>query len=239
MTPDDRDGPDSRRSLARPTPPRTMNAAALREHLRRRFAGTTPDPTGPVALAGVSPAEAERYRHLLPATPAPAAVLIPIVDHGSVLTVLLTERSQGLRQHAGQIAFPGGRVEPGDAGPVGAALRESEEEIGLLPEHVEVIGFLGDHVVMTGYRITPVVGLVRAGLALALDPTEVAAVFEVPLEFVLDPANHRLRRRPLGGGIVDVCEMPYGEHQIWGATAGMLASLARWVAGAQDAEGRG
>jgi len=210
--------------------------AELRARLRRRLAGTRPGTEGPASLAGLPPGGTERYRHLLPHAPAAAAVLIPIVDHPHGLTVLLTERSRDLRHHPGQIAFPGGRVEPGDAGPVAAALRESEEEIGLAAGCVEVLGFLADHLVMTGYRVTPVVGLVGPGFALTIDPTEVAAVFEVPLAFVLDPANHRLRSRPLGGGVVDVYEMPYGEHHIWGATAGMLTSLSRLVGAPGDGD---
>jgi 8-oxo-dGTP pyrophosphatase MutT (NUDIX family) len=210
--------------------------AALRARLRRRLAGTRPASDGPLSLAGLPPGHAELYRHLLPLAPAAAAVLIPIVDRPDGLTVLLTERSRDLRQHAGQIAFPGGRVEPGDEGPVAAALRESEEEIGLVAGCVEVLGFLGDQLVMTGYRVTPVVGLVGAGFALRIDPTEVAAVFEVPLAFVLDPANHRLRSRTLGDAVVDVYEMPYGEHHIWGATAGMLTSLARLLGAPGDEE---
>jgi 8-oxo-dGTP pyrophosphatase MutT (NUDIX family) len=199
----------------------------LRTRLRARFAGTRPGVAGPVSLAGLPPGESERFLHLLPASPRPAAVLVPIVDHADGLTVLLTERALDLRHHAGQISFPGGRVEPGDGGPAAAALRESEEEIGLGREHVEILGFLADHVVMTGFRITPVIALVRPGFTLRIDPTEVASVFEVPLDFVLDPANHGLRRRVFGGDEYDVYEMPYGEYDIWGATAGMLAALWR------------
>jgi 8-oxo-dGTP pyrophosphatase MutT (NUDIX family) len=212
--------------------------ALLRARLRRRLAGTRPATDGPASLAGLPPGRTEQYRHLLPLAPAAAAVLIPIVDRPDGLTVLLTQRSRDLRHHAGQIAFPGGRVEPADEGPVAAALRESAEEIGLAAGCVEVLGFLDDHLVMTGYRVTPVVGLVGPGFALRIDPTEVAAVFEVPLAFVLDPANHRLRGRPLGDAVVEVYEMPYGEHHIWGATAGMLTSLARLVGapGDEDSE---
>ena len=210
--------------------------AALRAQLRRRLSGPQPSRGVPPLLAGLPPGRSEQYLHLLPEAPVAAAVLIPIVDHADGLTVLLTERAQALRHHAGQIAFPGGRVEPGDEGPVAAALRESSEEIGLAPDRVEVLGFLADHWVMTGYRVTPVVGLVRPGASLRIDPTEVASVFEVPLAFVLDPANHRLRNRPLGGGMVEVYEMPYREHHIWGATAGMLASLSRLIGPPPDGE---
>ena len=206
-----------------------LASAALRAQLRRRLAGTQPSPEGRATLAGVPPDDAHRYPHLVPLAPLPAAVLIPIIDRPGGLTVLLTERARDLRHHAGQISFPGGRVEAGDAGPVATALRESQEEIGLEARHVEVLGFLDDHVVMTGYRITPVVGLVRPDFVLRVDATEVAAVFEVPLRFVLDPANHQLRARQLAVGLIEVYELPYGEHRIWGATAGMLTSLSRLI----------
>lgn len=205
--------------------------AQLRAELRRRLAGSVPTAPGAATLAGVPPELTERYRHLLPAQPRPAAVLVPLIDHPSGLTVLLTERAPDLRHHAGQIAFPGGRIEPHDGGPVAAALRESEEEIGLARDQVEVLGFLRDHIVLTGFRVTPVVALVRPGLVLRTDPNEVAAVFEVPLRFVLDPLNHQLRQRALGDSLVDVYDMPYGERNIWGATAGMLMSLYRLLNG--------
>ena len=241
-TPHDRDGPDPSRFVPRPTRSRAVltgapdRSAELRARLRRRLAGTCVVSDGPASLAGLPPGRSEQYRHLLPRAPTAAAVLIPIIDRPEGLTVLLTERARDLRHHPGQIAFPGGRVEADDDGPVAAALRESREEIGLAAVCVEVLGFLPDQLVLTGYRVTPVVGLVHPDLSLRIDPTEVAAVFEVPLAFVLDTANHRLRSRPLGGGLVDVYEMPYGDHHIWGATAGMLTSLARLV-GAADDEG--
>ncbi len=193
--------------------------------LRSRLLGTQPSIGMPVTLAGVPPQFTHCYADLLPSNPRPAAVLVPIVDHADGLTVLLTERAPDLRHHPGQIAFPGGRIDPGDSGPVEAALRETEEEIGLGREHVEVLGFLGDHLVMTGYRVTPVVAFVRPGVALRTDPVEVAAVFEVPLAFILDPANHRLRRRELDKYQVDIYTIPFGQRNIWGATAGMLMSL--------------
>lgn len=209
--------------------------AQLRAELRRRLAGSVPTAPGAATLAGVPPELTERYRHLLPAQPRPAAVLVPLIDHPSGLTVLLTERAPDLRHHAGQIAFPGGRIEPHDGGPVAAALRESEEEIGLARDQVEVLGFLRDHIVLTGFRVTPVVALVAPELPLRLDATEVAAVFEVPLAFLLDAANHRFRRRPIGDGKIDVYDIPYGNRNIWGATAGMLVALYRQLGGAAGA----
>ncbi|MBS0396653.1 MAG: CoA pyrophosphatase [Proteobacteria bacterium] len=158
---------------------------------------------------------------------------MPIVDHPDGLTVLLTERAPDLRHHPGQISFPGGRLEASDAGAVEAALRETEEEIGLPRAAVEVLGFLPDHLIVTGYAVTPVVGLVAPGSALALDPIEVASVFEVPLAYVLNPANHRLRHRPVGGGAtIELYDVPYGTRNIWGATAGMLMTLYRLMTGA-------
>jgi len=142
------------------------------------------------------------------------------------LTVLLTERASSMRTHAGQIAFPGGRVEAGDRDVVDAALRETEEEIGLAREHVEVLGFLDDQLVISGYRVTPVVGLVRPGFELRLDPTEVAASFEVPLAYILDPANHRPRPVVLGGIEMPFKDVTFGDRRIWGMTAGVLFTLA-------------
>ena len=122
-------------------------------------------------------------------------MLIPIIDRGEDLTVLLTLRADDLTHHAGQIAFPGGRVEAGDADAMAAALRETEEEIGLRREFVEVLGCLPDHAVITGFRVTPVVGLVRPGFELVLDPTEVAGTFEAPLRHLLDPSTHTRQHR--------------------------------------------
>jgi 8-oxo-dGTP pyrophosphatase MutT (NUDIX family) len=204
--------------------------------LRARLSGTQPSGPGEGTLAGLPREISDRYRHLLPATLTPAAVLVPIVDHADGLTVLFTERAPDLRHHPGQISFPGGRIEAADDGPLAAALRETEEEIGLPRGAVEVLGFLPDHLIVTGYSITPVVALVAAGAPLTLDPVEVASVFEVPLAYVLDPANHRLRRRSIGEGSVELYDLPYGARNIWGATAGMLMTLYRLLAGPPAAE---
>jgi 8-oxo-dGTP pyrophosphatase MutT (NUDIX family) len=199
----------------------------LRALLRARLAGSRPSAPGEGTLAGLPRDVHERYRHLLPATLVPAAVLVPIIDHADGLTLLLTERAPDLRHHPGQISFPGGRLEPADAGPVEAALRESEEEIGLPRAAAEVLGFLPDHLIFTGYAVTPVVALVTPGVAFRLDPVEVAAVFEVPLAHVLDPANHRPRRRPIGDETIELYDVPWGTRNIWGATACMLMALYR------------
>ncbi len=200
----------------------------LRARIRTRLAGTGPgthsrDPW----LAGLPPELSTHFHHLIPAQPTPAAVLVPIVDHPDGLTVLLTQRGADLKHHAGQISFPGGRLEPSDADALAAALRETEEEIGLERGFVEVVGYLPDHLIISGYRVTPVVGFVRPGFELKLDTTEVTEAFEVPLRFVLDPAHHKARRRQLGEGEIEVYDIPYGERNIWGATAGMLMTLYR------------
>ncbi|MBF0307637.1 MAG: CoA pyrophosphatase [Alphaproteobacteria bacterium] len=155
----------------------------------------------------------------------PAAVLVPLVRHPAGLTVLFTQRTAHLANHAGQVSFPGGRIEEGDADPVAAALRETEEEIGLHPAAVDLVGRLDDYVTTTGFRITPVVGLLDPPLALAPDPFEVAEVFEVPLEFLLDPGNHQRCSRLVEGAERFYYAMPFGSYYIWGATAGMLRNL--------------
>jgi 8-oxo-dGTP pyrophosphatase MutT (NUDIX family) len=178
-------------------------------------------------LPGLSAQDSQKYRSLFPATPIPAAVLVPLVERPEGLTVLLTQRATQLRQHAGQISFPGGRIEPEDVDAKAAALREAHEEIGLDAQFVAVVGYLQDHVLLTGFRVTPVVAFVRLGFELLLDATEVQDTFEVPLSFVFDPANHRIRRRRFGLGDMELelCDIPYGDRNIWGATAGMLLTL--------------
>jgi 8-oxo-dGTP pyrophosphatase MutT (NUDIX family) len=172
-------------------------------------------------------------RGLLPSDPVPAAVLIPLVERAD-LTVLFTQRATQLRNHAGQISFPGGRIESGDRGPAAAALREAHEEIGLDERFVSVTGYLPDHVVITGFRITPVVAFVQPGFELELSTQEVEDTFEVPLGYLFDPANHRLNRRAdLAGEQVEFREIPFGERTIWGATAGMLHTLYRLCVGPQ------
>jgi 8-oxo-dGTP pyrophosphatase MutT (NUDIX family) len=161
-----------------------------------------------------------------------AAVLVPIVVRPAGLTVLLTQRTVHLTRHSGQISFPGGRADPGDPSPEFTALREAREEVGLAAERVEVVARLAEYLVRTGYRVTPVVGLVTPPFDLAPDPREVADVFEVPLAFVLDPANHRRETRELNGRTVGFYVMDFGPRRIWGATAGMLVNLYRQLAAA-------
>lgn len=155
----------------------------------------------------------------------PAAVLFPIVVHEDRHTVLLTQRTAHLRDHAGQISFPGGRVEASDTSPVDTALRETEEEIGLSRQQIDVLGYLPEYRTGTGFRVTPVVALVRPPFDLNPDPFEVAEVFEVPLDFLLNPANHQQHSLHYRGALRNYFAMPYGDYFIWGATAGMIRSL--------------
>lgn len=154
-----------------------------------------------------------------------AAVLIPLVLKEEGLSVLLTQRTNHLRDHAGQISFPGGRMDPQDLSPNDTALRESKEEIGLDPKRVEIIGHLPQYLTVSGYSVTPVVGLVQAQAEYVLDEFEVADVFEVPLSFLLDPANHQVRLWQSEQGGRRFYSMPYQNRFIWGATAGMLRNL--------------
>jgi 8-oxo-dGTP pyrophosphatase MutT (NUDIX family) len=153
-----------------------------------------------------------------------AAVLVPIVARPE-LTVLLTERTAHLATHAGQIAFPGGKVEPDDPDPVHTALREAEEEIGLSRTLVEPLGFLDGYRTGTGFLVTPVVALVTPDFTLSIDPGEVASAFEVPLAFLMDSENHKRHSREWRGRQRHYYAMPFGDRYIWGATAGMLKNL--------------
>ena len=186
-------------------------------HLRQRFAQPslwTPESTDEHLL---SPLNSFR----------PASVLIPLVLRDEGLSLLLTHRAAHLHDHAGQISFPGGRFEKTDASPIETALREAREEIGLDRQHVDVIGLLPQYRTGTGYEITPVVGLVQPPFKLKADPLEVASIFEVPLSFLMDAQNHQLRsiELPGGAGRRHFYAMPYHQHFIWGATAGMLRNL--------------
>jgi 8-oxo-dGTP pyrophosphatase MutT (NUDIX family) len=154
-----------------------------------------------------------------------------VVRRERELTVLFTRRTAHLHDHAGQISFPGGRTEPGDAGAAETAMRETREEIGLTAERVEVLGELPQYVTVTGYRVTPVVGLVTPPLDLRPDDFEVAEVFEAPLEFLLDPANHQRNHVLFDGRERYYYAIPFEKHYIWGATAGMLMNLHAYLRG--------
>lgn len=169
----------------------------------------------------------------------PAAVLFPVVLRPDSPTVLLTRRTAHLRDHPGQISFPGGRVEAHDPSPRHTAIRETVEEIGLDPAHVEVLGYLPEYRTGTGFRVTPVVALVRPPFELLPDDFEVAEVFEVPFDFLLDPANHERRAMHVRGTMRHYYAMPYGDYLIWGATAGMIRSLFERLHAIGDLYGRG
>jgi 8-oxo-dGTP pyrophosphatase MutT (NUDIX family) len=196
-----------------------LSPAAQRAWLRERL--TRPAPAAARALSEVYRFPGREGLAI------PAAVLVPLVNRPEGLQVLLTERSANLPDHPGQISFPGGRVEPEDADDVAAALREAQEETGLDPSRVTVLGQLPVYETVTGFRVTPVVGWVEPPITLAPDPVEVASVFEVPLAFLLDPANQQRKFRMLGEVRRDYWAMPYQERYIWGATAAMLMILDR------------
>lgn len=155
----------------------------------------------------------------------PAAVLVPLVERLHGFSIMLTERTAHLRDHAGQISFPGGRVETWDASAESAALREAQEEIGVAPEQVEVLSRLDTYETRTGYEVVPVVGVVEPDAEIVQDPFEVASVFEVPLAFVLDPVNHVVEERVFQGARRQFYVLQYEDRYIWGATAGMLINL--------------
>jgi 8-oxo-dGTP pyrophosphatase MutT (NUDIX family) len=154
----------------------------------------------------------------------PAAVLIPVVDHPEP-TVLLTLRSAHLSDHAGQISFPGGKIEATDASPLDAALREAEEEVGLVREFVDPLGYLDLYGTSFGFRILPTVAKVRPGFSLRISEAEVDSAFEVPLAFLMNPANHQLQSKEFRGVARSFYAMPFEQHYIWGATAGILRVL--------------
>ena len=182
------------------------------------------------------PEPREVFRTEPKAAPKPAAVLVPIVVRQDALTVLLTLRAAHLTDHAGQISFPGGRVEPGDVDVADTALREAREEVGLDASHVEVLGHLPEMVTVTGYRVTPVVALVHPPFTVTADDSEVAEIFEVPLAFLMNPQQHEIREFRYETGTRRFFSMPYprpddtgGVYFIWGATATMLRNLYRFL----------
>jgi 8-oxo-dGTP pyrophosphatase MutT (NUDIX family) len=155
----------------------------------------------------------------------PAGVLIPIIEHEDALSVLLTRRSAALRYHASQVSFPGGRMEPGDADIQATALRETWEEVGIKPADVEIAGYLEPTPTITGYAVTAVIGIVRHGIELNIDPAEVQRAFEVPLAYLLDAGNQRASEREFNGMRVPIVEFRFASERIWGATANILLNL--------------
>ena len=198
----------------------------MRAHIEARLAAarslgdpltrTLQDVEGPVPQAFIDHLRQRR---------SPAAVLLGLVERPEGLALLFTERADHLKDHPGQVSFPGGRIEKGDAGPVEAALREAEEEVGLDPRHVSVAGCLERLLTVTGFLITPVVGFVAPPFEPVLDRTEVAEVFEVPLEFLLEGGNVRRTYRERMGVRLITHEVEYDGHRIWGATASMLVGF--------------
>lgn len=188
--------------------------------IRQRFGGTkAPEDFSPRRVVGDLPPG------FLPKQPwRPASVLLPLITRPDP-TVLLTKRTEQLHDHAGQVSFPGGGREPHDQDPVATALRETHEEIGLDPAQVEVAGFLRGYLTISGYAVTPVIGLVKPGFDLRVDPLEVAEVFEVPVAFLADPRNREVQTRELGGEQVGFYLYRFQGQTIWGATAAMLVNF--------------
>jgi 8-oxo-dGTP pyrophosphatase MutT (NUDIX family) len=201
-----------------------MNLAEL----RRRFAAAAPPSASIYGDEGPRP-DPDALR--------PAAVLVPVVARQPELTVLFTRRAAHLKEHSGQVSFPGGRVHAEDASPEETALREAREEIGLDPARVEVLGRMPEYWTRTGFRITPVIAVVLPPVELLPDANEVEEIFEVPLAFLLDPANRQRQSRVWQGETRWFYAMPYERHFIWGATAGMLVNLANHLA-ASTLQGR-
>ena len=195
-----------------------LDVAGLRERLRSR-------PAPAASVYGDDGAPERQAAGVIP-----AAVLVAVIEHLGEPSVLFTRRTAQLKKHSGQISFPGGRTEPGDPSVEFTALRETHEEIGLPPEKVEVIARLPEYFTRTGFRVTPIVGVVQPPLELVPDAREVDEIFEVPLAFILDSANHRRASRVIGGRTAHYYEIEHNGRVIWGATAGMIVNLYRMLA---------
>ena len=211
-------------------------ARLARQQPGRRGFGGSADPAEAAAfrraMAGSIRGDHDLNPGITPPSTAlrPAAVLVPLVDHEGGMSVLLTQRTAHLSAHAGQISFPGGRIEEADADAVAAALRETEEEIGLSRDRVSVIGRLDNYVTGTGFEIAPIVGIVDPPVPISIDPFEVAEAFEVPLAFILDRRNHQRIEREVGAHSRSYFVLPFEGRNIWGATAGILVNLAEVLA---------
>ncbi len=203
--------------------PYRFDAAEVLERAKRRLLDRVPEDEAASRGDDDLNPHARAIPHDVPFKP--AAVLVPIVPRQEGATLLLTQRTQHLPSHAGQVAFPGGKIDATDAGPVEAALRETEEETGVEPRFVTPLGFLDLYITRTGYRVVPVVALLEPGFALRPEPGEVEAIFEVPLSFLMDPKNHARHSRVWQGLKRHYYAMPFGDRYIWGATAGMIRNL--------------
>ncbi len=218
--------------MIEPAQRRPGTPPTLRERIDLRLprtAGTGSPDAARIAGLAQSQGTVQQLREFLPKTWSRAAVLVPLVDRPEGLTVLFTQRSAQLTHHPGQVSFPGGRIEPGDADAWEAALREADEEIGLPRDRIRLVGYLDDTLVISGFVVTPVVAYVTPGFELRLDRTEVDDAFEAPLEFLLDRSNHVPTTRRLGGHSFTSWDIPWQGRRIWGATAGMLVAFAELV----------
>lgn len=207
-------------------PPHLPNFTA--SEIRQRFAGTAM-PEDPLDVVIPPPRWPVALQQKLTSDLIAAAVLIPIITREASLSVLLTERSPDLKHHAGQISFPGGRMDATDRDIRATALRETQEEVGIDPANVEIIGYLDPNPTITGYAVTPVVALVDLQQELIIDPLEVKSVFEVPLPFLLDEGNQKSAEREFEGIMVPIAEFNFGQYRIWGATASMLIQLRKFL----------
>jgi 8-oxo-dGTP pyrophosphatase MutT (NUDIX family) len=201
-----------------------VNEELTREWITERFRADTPNPVKKDWGDHLLNPRIGQADNLIP-----AAVLIPVVNREDELKVLFTRRAANLAQHAGQISFPGGHIEESDNEPIDAALRETEEEVGLPRHHIDVIGQLENYISRTGFEITPIVGVIEPPFTVVPQPSEVAEVFEVPLSFLLNPENHHRHTREISGENREFYAMPYGEYYIWGVTAGILVNLYEYL----------
>lgn len=212
------------------TPPDDDVPRLSAAELRRRLAGTAlPEDPQRVVLPPEFDAWPAEFKERVAEGVRPAGVLVPVIERADGLTVLLTRRAAHLRYHPGQVSFPGGRLEPGDRDIEAAALRETWEEVGITPPDVEIAGYLDPVLTVSGYSVTPVVGLVRPDVELVIDTSEVQHAFEVPLAFLLDPANARHSFREVSGVRLPVVEFHYAGERIWGVTATIVMIMRRML----------